>query len=106
MMNAHLSHALGHEMSDAHRLIMRESRRKGDQAAALDARGHIARSAQASRHDMRYAANGRIAGCPPKGGVVKIQCIDIHREHGDAALLAMRHGPVALQQLFEIWQCE
>ena len=77
---------------------------KGDQAAAVDARRDIARAAQASGDDVRDAANGRIAGGAPEGRVVKIQGVDVDGEHRDAALFAMRHRPVALQQFFEIRQ--
>ena len=80
--------------------------RERDQTAAVDARRDIARAAQASGHDMRDAADGRIARRAAEGRVVEIQGVDVDREHRDAALFALRDRPIALQQFLEIRQRE
>ena len=83
-----------------------EARGKGDQTAAVDARRDIARAAQASRHDVGHAAYRGIAGSTAKGRVVKVQGVDVDRKYRNAALFALRHRPIALQQFFEIGQGE
>ncbi len=103
-MDAHLAHSFRHLMSDAQCLFIAQSRRKRHQAAAVDACSDIARTAQAAGNDMRHAANGRIAGGAPEGRVVKIQRVDVDRKHGNTALFAMRHRPVAFQQFLEVRQ--
>ena len=88
------------------RLLVVEAGRKGNQAAAVDARRDIARAAQASGHDVGHAADRGIPGRAAKGRVIKIQGVDIDGKYRNAALLPLRNRPIALQQLFEIGQGE
>jgi len=104
MMNAQFPHAFRHGLAYAKRLIGGQTGRKRHEAAAVDARRHVARAAQAARHAMRDTPNRGVARGAPEGRVVQIQCVDIDGEHGDAARLALRDRPVALQQLLEIRQ--
>ena len=83
-----------------------EARRERNQTAAVDARRHIARAAQASGHDVRHAANRGIAGRAAEGRVVEVECVDVDREHRDAALFPLRDRPIALQQFLQIGQRE
>src|SRR5208283_428596 len=53
--------------------------------------------------DTQWATR-RIVDRAPECGVVQIQGVDIDGEHRDAAVFPLRDGPVALQQLLQVWQ--
>src|ERR1700683_762690 len=55
---------------------------------------------------MSNAANGRVSGRAAESRVVQIERIDINGEQGDAAMFALRDGPVALQPLLHVGQRE
>src|ERR1700733_5377249 len=106
MMDSEVPDSFGHDLADAQCLLVGETRRECDQVPAVDARGHIARAAQGSGHDVRHAADRGIAGRTPKSCVVEVECVDVDREHGDAALFPLRDRPIALQQFLQIGQRE
>ena len=105
-MNAQLAHSLGHEFPELERLLDGQPRRKRHQAAAIDACRDIARAAQAPGNAVRHAADRRVARRPAEGRVVQIERVDVDGEHRDAAVLALRDCPVALQQLLQVRQRE
>jgi len=106
-MDPEISYSFGHELADAQCLLYVEPRGKGYQAAAVDARRDVARAAQAGGHDMRHAANRRIAGGAAKGGGCRGPRASMSiANNANAALFPLRHRPIALQQLLEIRQGE
>ena len=51
---------------------------------------------------MSDAADRRIPRCAAKGRVVQLELVDIDREHGQAVRLALRLGPIALQEFLQV----
>ncbi len=105
-MDSKIPYPFRHELPDAQCLLIREAGRKRNQVAAVDARRDIARTAQTSRHDVRHAADGGVAGPAAKSRVVEIQGVDVDGEHRDTAFFPLRDRPIAFQQLLQIGQGE